>query len=134
MDHNFGSVTTNHCLLKVKSRNKIVELQILPKNKFVHQFFGRICGSTILFRGVLTFRWVPLFSIYKVHMASKWMLNTICKAFDRSMWADLVQNGLNYEVAFKFSVHQRFHKLFFEFSNSLIFTGNKDSSVTSKLL
>ena len=43
-------------LLKVsRSRNKIVELQILPKTKFVRSFFGRICGSTILFRDLLTF-------------------------------------------------------------------------------
>ena len=53
--------TANNYNLKVsRSRNKIVELQILPKiertNEFVCLFFGRICSSTILFRDVLIFR------------------------------------------------------------------------------
>ena len=54
-----------------KSRNKIVEPQIFPKNKWTNLFiysdcfriekqifclfFGRICGSTILFWDLLTF-------------------------------------------------------------------------------
>ena len=33
------------------------------KNKFVRSFFGRICGSTILFRDILTFSAMERFNM-----------------------------------------------------------------------
>ena len=54
----FGSTAfCSGCTKKVsRSRNKIVELQILPKtNERICSFFRRICGSTILVRDLLTF-------------------------------------------------------------------------------